>query len=243
MELLGDRSARLAATLAVAIAIPVAGLFYFQFRSISALSQSSAVVLRQLSQETANGITQSLQDALKAPYINVLLRVSQAQTEPLDLSLIAPALDEGLNAQPFVDRYYVWSDVTVEHRDEVLAYDREHRDFTTDVPEAAMLVTRFKELAPQKHAISLFETTIDGRRTYFQAQLRFRFPARDKLTSFVALRVDAEQLRGKYLPAFIATRLNRIDGPSGFPPLTVTLLDGSGHLLFPTTGRGPGRYI
>src|SRR5437660_1005853 len=182
MELLGDRSARLAATLAVAIAIPVAGLFYFQFRSISALSQSSAVVLRQLSQETANGITQSLQDALKAPYINVLLRVSQAQTEPLDLSLIAPALDEGLNAQPFVDRYYVWSDLTVEHRDEVLAYDREHRDFTTDVPEAAMLVTRFKELAPQKHAISLFETTIDGRLTYFQAQLRFRFPARDKLT-------------------------------------------------------------
>ena len=171
MELLGDRSVRLAATLAVAIAIPVAGLFYFQFRSISALSQSSAVVLRQLSQETANGITQSLQDALKAPYINVLLRVSQAQTEPLDLSLIAPTLDEGLNAQPFVDRYYVWSDMTVEHRDEVLAYDREHRDFTTDVPEAAMLVTRFKELAPQKHAISLFETTIDGRPTYFQAQL------------------------------------------------------------------------
>src|SRR5437879_6503663 len=117
MELLGDRSVRLAATLAVAIAIPVAGLFYFQFRSISALSQSSAVVLRQLSQETANGITQSLQDALKAPYINVLLRVSQAQTEPLDLSLIAPTLDEGLNAQPFVDRYYVWSDMTVEHRD------------------------------------------------------------------------------------------------------------------------------
>src|SRR2546430_1369089 len=178
MELLGDRSVRLAATLAVAIAIPVAGLFYFQFRSISALSQSSAVVLRQLSQETANGITQSLQDALKAPYINVLLRVSQAKTEPLDLSLIAPTLDEGLNAQPFVDRYYVWSDMTVEHRDEVLAYDREHRDFTTDVPEAAMLVTRFKELAPQKHAISLFETTIDGRPTYFQAQLRFRFPAR-----------------------------------------------------------------
>ena len=159
MELLGDRSVRLAATLAVAIAIPVAGLFYFQFRSISALSQSSAVVLRQLSQETANGITQSLQDALKAPYINVLLRVSQAQTEPLDLSLIAPTLDEGLNAQPFVDCYYVWSDMTVEHRDEVLAYDREHRDFTTDVPEAAMLVTRFKELAPQKHAISLFEST------------------------------------------------------------------------------------
>src|SRR5947209_4598034 len=153
-QLLRDRGLRLAAGLAIAVAIPVAVLFYFQFRSITDLGRSSAVVLRQLSQETADGIAQSLQDVLKTPYINVLLRVSQAQTEPLDLLLIAPTLEEGLNAQPFVDRYYVWSDMTVEHRDEVLAYDREHRDFTTDVPEAAMLVTRFKELAPQKHAIS-----------------------------------------------------------------------------------------
>src|ERR1041385_2608788 len=79
-----DRSLRLAAGLAVAVAIPVAVLFYFQFRSIAALSQSSAVVLRQLSQEAADGTTQALQDALRAPYINVLLRVGQVQTEPLD---------------------------------------------------------------------------------------------------------------------------------------------------------------
>ena len=55
-----DRSLRLAAGLAVAVAIPVAVLFYFQFRSIAALSQSSAVVLRQLSQETADGMTQGV---------------------------------------------------------------------------------------------------------------------------------------------------------------------------------------
>src|ERR671935_385296 len=112
MDFLRDRSVRLAATLAVAIAIPVAVLFYFQFRSISALSRSSAVVLRQLSQETAAGLTQGLQDALRAPYINVLLRVSQAQTEPLDLGLIAPTLEQGLESEPFVTRFYVWSDET-----------------------------------------------------------------------------------------------------------------------------------
>src|SRR6266536_6211639 len=115
-----DRSLRLAAGLAVAVAIPVAILFYFQFRSISALSQSSAVVLRQLSQETADGVTQSLQDTLKAPYINVLLRVSQAQTEPLDLGLIGPTLEQGLATEPFVKQFYVWSDETPEHRGEVL---------------------------------------------------------------------------------------------------------------------------
>ena len=178
MEFLKDRSVRFAAGLTVAIAIPVAVLFYFQFRSISALSQSSAVVLRQLSQETANGLTQGLQDSLRAPYIHVMLRVSQAQTEPLDLALIAPTFEQGLATEPFVSRFYVWSDQTVQHRDEVLAYDRETHGFTADVPEGAFIVRRARELAPQKHAISLFETTIDGKHTYFQAQLRWKPPAR-----------------------------------------------------------------
>src|SRR5437016_10702250 len=91
-QLVRDRNLRLATALAVAVAIPVAVLFYFQFRSITDLGQSSAVILRQLSHETADGLSQSLQDALRAPYISVLLRVPQAQTEPLDLSLIAPTL-------------------------------------------------------------------------------------------------------------------------------------------------------
>ena len=100
-----DRSLRLATGLAIAIAIPVAILFYFQFRSISALSRSSALILRQLSQETAGGVAQSLQDQLRAPYINVMLRVSQAQTEPLDLGLIGPTLEHGLENEPFVQRF------------------------------------------------------------------------------------------------------------------------------------------
>src|SRR6266542_4030904 len=215
-QLVRDRSLRLATALAVAVAIPVAVLFYFQFRSISDLGQSSAVVLRQLSQETADGLTQSLQDALKAPYINVLLRVSQAQTEPLDLGLIGPTLEQGLATEPFVKQFYVWSDETIAHRGEVLGYARQHHGFTTDVPEAELLVRKFRELAPQKHAISVFEATVDGRRTYFQGQLRFRFPARDKLTSFVALRVDGEELRREFLPAFVNGRLKSVEGPSGF---------------------------
>ncbi len=242
-QLLRDRSLRLASGLAIAVAIPVAVLFYFQFRSITDLGRSSAVVLRQLSQETADGVAQSLQDVLKTPYINVLLRVSQAQTEPLDLPLIAPTIEQGLAAQPFVSRYYVWSDETKDHRDEVLAYDREHHAFTADVPEAAMIVARFRELAPQKHAIAVFETLIDGRRTYFQAQLRFRFPARDRLTSFVALRVDAEQLRREFLPAFIIGRLKTVEGPTGFPPLAVTVIDSGGRVLFPAGGPAPRQHV
>jgi len=238
-----DRSLRLAAGLAVAVAIPVAVLFYFQFRSIAALSQSSAVVLRQLSQETADGMTQGLQDALRAPYISVLLRVGQVQTEPLDLQAISPTFEQGLETEPFVMRFYVWSEQTAAHRGEVLAYDRRHHGFTTEVPEGPLMIKRVRELAVQKHAISVFEDVVDGRKTYFQAQLRFKSPSRDQLTSFVAIRVDGEQLRAEFLPAFITSHLKTVEGPNGFPGLALNVLDDTGRVLFPPGGVAPAHFV
>lgn len=242
-HLVRDRSLRLAAGLAIAVAIPVAVLFYFQFRSIADLGRSSAVVLQQLSQETADGLTKSITDAFKAPYINTMLGVPQQQTEPVNLPAIARTFDEGLIAQPYVSRYYVWSDVTVEHHDELLAYDRDGHQFRSGVPEGPLLVRRFAELAPEKRAISVFEATIDGRRAYFQAQLRWASPSRDTLTSFVAFRVDAEQLRREYFPAFIAAKLAKVEGPTGFPSLQVAILDGDNRVVVPASGVAPSTWV
>src|SRR5207302_5038733 len=234
--LLRDRSLRLAAALAIAIAIPVAVLFYFQFRSLSDLGKSSEVVLRQLSHETADQVTRTIEDALKAPHINVLLNIPQRQTEPLDLRTIETIFAKSLGSDSFVSRYYIWSDVTDGHRGEVLAYDCNSHGFFSP-PEGALLVKRFHELAPDKRAIAAFEATIDGHRAYFQAQLRFTFPSRDRLTSFVALRVDGEQLRREFFPLFLASRLKRNDGPTGFPPLVVTVADNENRVIFPPGGR------
>jgi signal transduction histidine kinase len=242
--LMRDRTLRLAAGLAIVVAIPVAILFYFQFRSISALSQSSSVVLQQLSQGAVDGVTQTIEDTLKAPYINVLLRTNQQLTDPLNLQTIAPLLDQGLHAEPFVSRFYVWSDVVAtEHRDQVLAYDRDHDGFFTDVPEGVLMVRRFRELSKQKRAISVFEAIVGGRRTYFQAQLRFEFPTRDRLTSFVALSVDAERLRQEYVPSLVRAKLKTVEGPTGFPPLVVTVLDSTNRVIFPPGGSATDRYV
>jgi signal transduction histidine kinase len=242
-QLLRDRSLRLAAGLAVAVAIPVAVLFYFQFRSIADLGRSSTVVLKQLSQETADGLTRAVEDALKAPYINVGLRVGQRQLEPLDLPFIKTAFTEGFVAAPFIRRFYAWSDETKDHRDELLVFNQGSQEFETDVPEASLLVRRFHELAREKRAISVFEATIDGRRTYFQAQLRFTFPARDRMTSFVAFRIDAERLRTEFFPSLIAERVRRVEGPTGFPPLTVTALDGANRVVYPPQGSAAGPFV
>src|SRR3954447_16365584 len=242
-QLVRDRSLRLAAALAVAVAIPVAVLFYFQFRSIEDLGQSSAVVLRQLSQETANRLVKDVQDALKAPQIDVLLGITQQQAEPLDLPAIRKVFNAALDSEPFVSRLYVWSDETLAHRGEVLSFDREHREFRTDAPEAPLVLKRFRDIAPLKRAISLFEAPIDGHQSYFQAQLRFEFPARDRLTSFVAIRVDAEKLRTDFFPAFIASKLKTVEGPTGFPPLTVSVIDGDGRVRYPRNAPPPRHFV
>jgi signal transduction histidine kinase len=242
-RLVRDRSLRLAAGLAVAVAIPVAVLFYFQFRSIADLGRSSAVVLRQLSQETADGLTNNIESALKLPYVNTMLGVPQGQTEPFNLAAIAKTFDQGFIAEPYVDRFYVWSDVTVEHRDELLAYERDTHQFRAGIPEADLLVRRFRELAPQKRAISVFEATLDGHRTYFQAQLRWASAARETLTSFVAFRIDAERLRREYFPTFIAAKLASVEGPTGFPPLSVALLDSDNRVIFPVNRPAPKTFV
>ena len=66
----------------------MAVLFYFQFRSLNDLGRSSAVVLRQLSQETADGVERNIEDALKSPYINVLLGIAQRQLEAAQLVFV-----------------------------------------------------------------------------------------------------------------------------------------------------------
>ncbi|HEY7291555.1 MAG TPA: HAMP domain-containing sensor histidine kinase [Vicinamibacterales bacterium] len=242
-QLVRDRSLRLSVGLAVGVAIPVAILFYFQFRSLSDLGKASTVVLRQLSQETADGLTKTLQDTLRAPRTDVLLKIGQRQTEPLDMAFIEATFEQGLTNDPFVDGFYVWSDVTNEHRGDVLSYDRETRTFVVNPPEGAFMVKQFRALAPQKRAISVYEASLNGRRTYYLAQLRFTFPSRDRMTSFVALRVDAERLRTEYIPRLVASKFANVEGPIGFPPLSVTVLDGDGRVVFPPGGPAPAGYV
>ena len=245
-----DRGIRLAAGLAVVVAIPMAVLFYFQFRSLNDIEMTSAVVLRQLSSETADSLTRAIEDYLKRPHISVLLRITQGRTEPLDLPFIEPVFNDALTESPFVESFFVWTEVGP-NANKWLVFDQAskkmpagpiaHR-FREDKALGNKLVPRLRELVPLRRAIVAFTETINGRPHYIQAQLRFEGPARERMTSVVAFAVDAETLRKQYVPALMRDWLASVQQPSGFPHLEAEILDEEGKHIFASHPEPPAHF-
>ena len=240
-HLFDDRAIRLAAGLAVVVATPVAVLFYFQFQSIHDLASTSAVVLRQLSQETADAAANDVEDTLKRPHIGVLLGVPQARTDALDRAWMDPVFRQGLEQSPFVEAFYVWSAVSPQQANTMLVYNRDSlADDSTDLDRrfrdapgvGAVILPRLQQLLEHKRAIVAFPATIGGRRKYVQIQLRFPSPDRDRFSSFIALVVDAEAIRTVHLPAMMKARLATVQHLGGFPQLDLSLRDAKGQVIF-----------
>ena len=236
-----DRGLRLATGLAVVVAIPVAVLFYFQFRSINDLASTSSVVLRQLSQETADAAAEDMENTLKRPHIGVLLAVPQARVDAMDRAFMDGVLRQGLQESPFVEAFYVWSSVSEQFRDHLLVYNRDSLADTSgdldrrfrDAPGVgAVILPRLQELLEHKRAIVAFPATIGTRKKYVQVQLRFEGAARDHINSFVAVVVDAEDIRATHLPAMMRNRLAAVQHLGGFPQLDITLRDATGRVIF-----------
>ena len=246
-----DRGVRLAAGLAVVVAIPMAVLFYFQFKSLRDIEKTSTVVLRQLSSETADSLTRATEDYLKRPHISVLLRIPSARTEPIDLGFIEPIFNDAMAESPFVESFYVWSEVGP-LSNKWLVFDQNSRTlpsgekfaerFREDKVTGDKLLRRMREILKTRRAIVAFTETINGRPHYVQAQLRFEGPARERITSVLAFSVDVEQLRAKFIPAVLGDWLASVQQPSGFPHLETEVLDEEGRHIF-TSHREPREHF
>ena len=235
-----DRGVRLAAGLAVVVAIPMAVLFYFQFKSLNDIEETSAVVLRQLSSDTAESLTRAVEDYLKRPHISVLLRIPQARTEPLDLAWIDPILSDALKESPFVESFYIWTEVGP-RANTWLVYDEAsttkpsgalNERFRSDPVIGGALLPRLRELMKLRMAIVAFTQDINGRKHYVQAQLRWEGAARDRMTSVMAFAVDAEKLRTQHIPSVLRDWLASVQQPSGFPHLETEVLDEGGQRIY-----------
>ncbi|MGE3489482.1 MAG: sensor histidine kinase [Vicinamibacterales bacterium] len=239
-QLLHDRGMRLAVGLAIVVAIPMGVLFYFQFRSLKDIEKTSTIVLRQLSSDTADSLTETVESYLNRPYFDVILRVPQARVEPLDLAFIDPVMHSALQESPFVSAFFVWTE-RGPHGNKWLAYDQRsiaqaggsvESRFREDTFFGAKLLPRLQQLVKARMAIVAFTEEIDGRQYYVQAQLRFESFARERMTSVVAFAVDAERLRTEFIPALLRDRLANVQQPAGFPSLEAAVLAEDGTRIF-----------
>jgi hypothetical protein len=165
-HVLYDRGVRFAVGLAVVVAIPVAVLFYFQFRSLNDLEATSAVVLRQLSTDTADSLSREIDEALKGPHIRILLATPQARLEPLDFAFMNSIFADGLAESPFIEELFVWSELAGAGRAEkVFVFNRASLDmwnaaveerFRASPARTAQLVPMLREMVDLRRAIVAF---------------------------------------------------------------------------------------
>ena len=239
-QLWHDRGMRLAAGLAIVVAIPMAVLFYFQFRSLNDLEKTSTIVLRQLSSDTADSLVETVEAYLNRPYFNVLLRLPQARVEPLDLPFIDPVMRDALVESPYITSFFVWSE-RGPHGNQWLAYDQQsialpgsdsEARFREDKVFGEKLLPRLRQLVKTRMAIVAFTEVINGRKYYVQGQMRFESPARERMTSVVGFAVDAERLQAEFIPALLRDRIANVQQPVGFPSLEAAVLAEDGTRIF-----------
>jgi signal transduction histidine kinase len=245
-HLLHDRGVRFAAGLAVVVAIPVAVLFYFQFKSLGDIEATSAVVLRQLSRDTADSVTREVEEALKRPHIDLLLRPGmQARLNPPDFGWLDTVFGEGMAANEFIEELWFWSEEATGYENRFLVFDRASlrtqpsdgdRRFHDSPMRMAQVVPLARKLGAERRAIVAFPLSVDGRDKYVQLQLGFEGVNRERVTRLLGFMVDKEELRNTYFHGLIKRRLAHVQQPIGFPPLEVYLTDGTGAPVTVTGG-------
>ena len=142
-------------------------------------------MLRQLSRDTADSLAREIEEALKRPHIDLLLRPGQqARLNPPDFAWLDTVFAEGLAASPFIEELWLWSENADGRLGQVLRLRsrqpatrrRAHADqrFRESPPRHAQIVPMLRgDWARSAGRLSRFPTVIDGRQKYVQVQLGF----------------------------------------------------------------------
>lgn len=196
-----ERRLRLAAAFSVALAIPLAGLLYQGFRSLSALEEAWTTVLRQTSRQAVDEVAAQIDEGFRKSYTEVLnLARVPADVPAADLPLMASILEKALQKDPLVDRFYFWTESFSPRAGRLLMYGRGQTEFVSDVPDGPRLLAAVHKLAKEwretarleqggdglriyfyfvgrtytnTYHTALFELDVDGRRMYFVARMYF----------------------------------------------------------------------
>jgi signal transduction histidine kinase len=239
-RLLHDRGVRLGAALAIAVSIPVAVVFYLQFRSLQDLETTSTLVLDQLSADAAERVIQALVRDFKAPHLDELNRAGiESDVAGLHVRALEPTLREGLERHPFVQAFVVWS-AEAARNGRLLLCERPGgcREAAAD---ERPIVDAVRSAAPSGRWPLLLQVAIRGGRHHLSVRV-FQDQSTGDLGGFVGLLVDMTRFEQEYLPRLIDEEIARTVLPANFPAMTAAVVDGSGRVVYRSAGSDPEVY-
>lgn len=237
---LANRGVRFAAALAVAIAIPVSILVYFQHRWLDEFEATSTVVLETLSQQTTTAILSALQREFERPSFE-MERVDHLAIERLDLHEIATSLESALHLDRIVDSFFLWSALAPPELAEVLVFPvagsapdpaRPASRFRPLGPDGALLRDRALAIGGQRLPWATIRDGSDGDGNVFVLHFLFDSSARQRVTSFIGFRVSVAHLRDRLLPGVVAPLLAEANARTGFADVAAAVVDQDGQVLF-----------
>lgn len=231
---------------AIATASGAAALvLYLQHRALSALEAQTGVILRQISEQTAADIAQSVRRALDGPVFETLTAVNHPELRAGRLDLVAREYERGLHDYPHVERFLVWSAETeAKAPGEVMFYRRAvpGGEATTGIRPGprfsreptlgrALLALAHQHAASQQIYVAAGDLDGDGGQVFLR--LFWNDATRVDFFAVLGFLVSPSLMREALIPTLYARELQALVARRGGElPLQLRVLDELGATVF-----------
>jgi signal transduction histidine kinase len=205
-----------------AIVCAAALVLYLQRRAVVELRGQTAVVLRQIAEQTAREVAIDVRRTLEGPVFDTLTAVNHPQIREGRLDLLAAEYKAGLAAFPQVERFFVWTEGTdALVPGEVLFLGAGHRP-TTPMPRGVpaafdrdpalgrAVLALARRYAPSQQIYAAYEQ-VGGERDHSAFLRLFWTDARrDRFFAVIGFIVDRQRVHDALIPELHRRRLGRI---------------------------------
>jgi len=207
-------------------------VLYLQYHSVAELRTQTGVILRQISEQTANDVALQLRRTLDGPIFDTLTAINHPELRVGRLDLVAEQFDRGLRAYPHVDRFFAWN-ADIEHQapGEVLFYGRSG-GFTRDpaLGRAVAALTRIH--APSQQIYIAAENVGPAKRHHVFIRLFWTDASRLDYFAVLGFVVDPVVLRRQLFPELYEASLGALlQRRGGEVPLQLQVVDDEGRLV------------
>ena len=206
-----------------AIVCAAALVLYLQQRAAGELRTQTAIVLREIAEQTAQALVADVRHTLEGPVFDTLAAVNHPQIRDSRLDLLAAEYKTGLAAYPQVERFFVWTEQTDSVVPaEVLFFGVGHeessavrppgipREFGRDPELGRLVFSLARRSAPVQQIYAAYaHIGADAQHDAF-LRLFWTDARRDRFFAVIGFVVDRQRVRDSLIPELHRRRLDRI---------------------------------